>query len=229
MVALGLLPPSTDVGKAVEDAWATQAAAYYDPGAKQFFLVMTPQDKNTRDILTAHELTHALQDQHFDLARYMRGSEHNSDAAIARKFVVEGDAMLSSVVYFASEKTHVGELNPDQIRALRGYFEKFASADTHTMAAMLKQQATAANIDPEIKKSLDAMDSIRRRSSSRSSIRTMKGAIVALDAYDKGGWPAVDALFREPPESTEQVLHPQTRLLDKRDRPRRVTLPAFDG
>jgi hypothetical protein len=229
LVALGLLPPSSNVGKAVEDAWATQAAAYYDPDAKQFFLVMTPQDKNTLDILVAHELTHALQDQHFDLSRYMRGSERNADAAIARKFVVEGDGMLSAVVYLISEKTHVTQLSPDQIRALRGSFEKFASADTHTMAEMLKQQAASASMDPEIKKSLDAMDSIPPVILVPLVQSYMKGAILALDAYESGGWPAVDALFRDPPESTEQVLHPQTRLLETRDRPRSVTLPAFDG
>jgi hypothetical protein len=229
MVALGLLPTSTDVGKAVEDAWATQAAAYYDPDAKQFFLVMTPQDTNMLDVFISHELTHALQDQHFDLKRYMQGSDGNQDAAIARKFVVEGDAMLAAIAYVVSEKTKISQLNPTQVRAVRDKFETVASAGPHAMAAMLRQQASSANMDPEIKKSLDAMDSIPPAILAPLVDSYMQGTVLALDAYGNGGWAAIDALFRDPPESTEQVLHPQTRLLDKRDRPHRVTLPAFDG
>ena len=39
-IKLGLIPPKTDLGGAVENALATQAAAYYDPKAKRFFIVM---------------------------------------------------------------------------------------------------------------------------------------------------------------------------------------------
>lgn len=37
----------------------------------------------------------------------------------------------------------------------------------------------------------------------------MKGALVALTAYEHGGWAGVDALYRDPPSSTEQVLPPR--------------------
>ena len=66
----------------------------------------------------------ALQDQHFDLTRYQRGSEPNADAALARKFVVEGDAMLSSVLYLASEKTHSSELDPERTAALFAFLAR---------------------------------------------------------------------------------------------------------
>jgi hypothetical protein len=52
----------------------------------------------------------------------------------------------------------------------------------------------------------------------------MKGSLVALTAYEHGGWPSVDALYRDPPASTEQVLHPETKLFPTRERPHRVTL-----
>ncbi|HET7501876.1 MAG TPA: hypothetical protein VFK02_12755, partial [Kofleriaceae bacterium] len=42
--------------------------------------------------------------------------------------------------------------------------------------------------------------------------------------YQHGGWPSVDQLYRDPPESTEQVLHPRTKLIPTREHPRRVTL-----
>lgn len=228
LVALGLLPQSADLGRAVENAYATQAAAYYDPAAKQFFFVMVPENKDVLDLVSAHELTHALQDQHFGLAHYMEGGD-SSDARIARKFVIEGDAMLSSIAYTVFKKTHLAELTPRQVTAMREKLEEIAALDPPAMAAMLKAQASASShMDPEIKKSLDAMDSIPRVVLVPLIDSYMKGAVLSIDAYARGGWPAVDRLFKEPPESTEQVLHPVERLLATRDRPHRVTLPSFD-
>ena len=48
-----------------------------------------------------------------------------------------------------------------------------------------------------------------------------------LAAYEHGGWKEVGKLYSNPPASTEQVLHPETKLYPKRDNPKRVTLPAL--
>ena len=45
----------------------------------------------------------------------------------------------------------------------------------------------------------------------------MKGALVSSVAYKQGGWKAVDELYKHPPESTEQTLHPETKLFPTRD------------
>jgi hypothetical protein len=227
-IKLGLIPATVDLGHAVEDAYVTQAAAYYDPHAKRFFIVMPPQDAQTRDILCAHELTHALQDQHFDLTRYLRDAP-NADARLARRFVVEGDAMLASIVFLVAGKTHVAELAPGQIRALRGKLEELANLPPKAMAAALKQQASSAHMDPQLAKALDAFDSIPPAVLVPLLDSYMKGALVALDAYERRGWASVDALFTDPPESTEQVLHPAERLVGHRDRPHAITLPSFEG
>ena len=227
-VKLGLISRATDLGSAVENAYATQAAAYYDPKAKRFFIVMPPENPQTRDILCAHELTHALQDQHFDLTRYIHDAP-NSDARLARKFVVEGDAMLASIAFLVADKTHVADLSPDQLRAMRGKLEEIANLDPKAMAAMLKQQASAKKMDPQLQKALDSLDSIPPAILVPLLDSYMKGALVALDAYEQHGWKSVDALFTSPPESTEQVLHPADRLIGHVDHPRKVTLPSFEG
>jgi hypothetical protein len=228
LVALGLLPPSTDLGSAIENAYATQAAAYYDPALKRFFLVMTPSE-DMFDITVAHELTHALQDQHFDLPAYLRAAE-SSDARTARHFVVEGDAMLAAIAYLVYNKTNLAELTPDQVKAMRPKLEQLAAADpSQTAAAMKQQMGATAHMDPQLRKSLDALDTIPRTVMVPFLDAYMKGALLALEAYDRGGWAAVDALYKEPPESTEQVLHPKDKLLAHLDRPTRVTLPKLDG
>ena len=43
------------------------------------------------DTMSAHELTHGLQDQHFDLQKYMpSGDKLDDDHQAARRFVAEG-------------------------------------------------------------------------------------------------------------------------------------------
>ena len=42
--------------------------------------------------------------------------------------------------------------------------------------------------------------------------------------YQRGGWAAVDRAYRDPPTSTEQLLHPE-RYLTNRDQPQAVTVP----
>jgi hypothetical protein len=52
----------------------------------------------------------------------------------------------------------------------------------------------------------------------------LSGLQVALGAYTKGGFGAVDGLFANPPDSTEQVLHPDK--LASREKPIEVTFPT---
>jgi hypothetical protein len=42
---------------------------------------------------------------------------------------------------------------------------------------------------------------------------------------DAGWWPAVNAAYRDPPVSTEQILHPEKYIGNPRDEPRTVLLP----
>src|SRR5690349_5611921 len=47
----------------------------------------------------AHELTHALQDQHFNLKRFEHWPKGDSDAQLAAHALVEGDATLAMKLY----------------------------------------------------------------------------------------------------------------------------------
>lgn len=146
---------------------------------------------------------------------------------IARRFVVEGDAMFSSIIFSVFVLTKEFELSADQLRALRPSLEKFASADYATMVATFKQQAGAAMVnDPVIKASLDALDSLPRIVVVPLLDSYMQGALFILDVYEERRWPGVNKLYTEPPQSTEQVLHPERWFAN--DKPVRVTLPGVE-
>jgi hypothetical protein len=225
---LGFLREPVDLAEVVQQAMTTQAGAYYDPATKGFFLVMVPDNKLILDTISAHELTHALQDQHFDLTKYLPSDGSiDDDAATARRFVAEGDATFVMLLYSVHSVLGGldGKLPPEVVATLRSQITPFATLDVEELKAMSKSQSAAyGRMDPEIQKSIDTMDAIPPAVLVPLLDSYMKGALVAFTAYEHGGWPSVDALYRNPPASTEQVLHPETKLIPARERPHRVTL-----
>jgi hypothetical protein len=222
---LGLLVKPIDIAAVEEQAMTTQAGAYYDPAAKAFFLVMVPDNDLMLDTISAHELTHALQDQHFDLTKYLPSDASlDDDAATARRFIAEGDATLVMLLY--TVHAFVGDaISPALVTTLRRQIVRLAALDVDALKEQSKEQsALFGAMDAEIQKSIDAMDDIPPIVLVPLLDAYMKGALVALTAYEHGGWASVDELYRNPPVSTEQVLHPDTKLFPVREAPRRVTL-----
>lgn len=101
---LGLIPANCDMKKTILDVLLNQIGGYYDPRTKAFYMLKRdgvgygPLLNRT---LIAHELTHALDDQHYDLARMMKAAEASEDAALSLGAVVEGSATQLMTVYMA--------------------------------------------------------------------------------------------------------------------------------
>ena len=77
-----------------------QVAGYYDPKAQQFYLADWIELEGQKPVM-AHELTHALQDQHFNLKRFDKWPKGDSDAELAAHALIEGDATLAMTLYMA--------------------------------------------------------------------------------------------------------------------------------
>jgi hypothetical protein len=75
-----------------------QVAGYYDPKAQQFYLADWIEIDGQKPVM-AHELTHALQDQHFNLKRFDNWPKGDSDAELAAHALIEGDATLAMTLY----------------------------------------------------------------------------------------------------------------------------------
>ena len=227
---LGFLARPLDIATVEEQAMTTQAGAYYDPAAKAFFLVMVPDNDLMLDTISAHELTHALQDQHFNLTKFLpTDGSLDEDAATARRFVAEGDATFVMLLY-AVRSMLDNDIPKLAMATLRKQIEDLSKLDVDALKAQVKAQSTAFGMmDADIKKSIDAMDDIPPAVLIPLLDSYMKGALVALTAYEHGGWPAVDKLYAAPPQSTEQVLHPDTKLYPRRDPPTQVVLAKAHG
>ncbi len=95
LAALGVLPAGIDLKKTYLALLGEQIGAFYDQHDKGLFTFTgQPLTSSTNRVVMAHELTHALEDQHFDLARLPIEAKGNDDRALAATALVEGDATL---------------------------------------------------------------------------------------------------------------------------------------
>lgn len=98
---LGLAPADFQYRAMMVSLLTEQVAGYYEPKTGEFHLADWIDLDGQRPIM-AHELTHALQDQHFNLRRFEHWPKGDSDAELAAHSLIEGDATLAMALYVAS-------------------------------------------------------------------------------------------------------------------------------
>jgi hypothetical protein len=98
---LGLAPPDFQYRALMLRVLTEQVAGYYDPKTGEFHLADWIDLDGQRPVM-AHELTHALQDQHFNLRRFEHWPKGDSDAELAAHALIEGDATLAMALYVAN-------------------------------------------------------------------------------------------------------------------------------
>ena len=121
---LGLLPPETDLRDLSGSVFGEQVAGYYDPRDGRLRIVegAATQNRVLDEMVVAHELTHALEDQVFGLDT--ETIEEGGDAALALQALVEGTA--TQVMY-----EYVGRHFPGDV-ALGGLLSSSLSASATT-------------------------------------------------------------------------------------------------
>jgi hypothetical protein len=128
LVALGLVPADLDLLEAGNDLTDSGTLAFYDPTSERVVVrgdELTPALRGT----LVHELTHVLQDQHFDLEQ--PPPANTAGAYEAQAAIVEGDAMRieTAWVYTLSEADQdtywndnmsAGDASEEQLAAVPG-------------------------------------------------------------------------------------------------------------
>ncbi len=189
---LALYPMGIDLKAATVKLLKSQIAGFYDPHGKQMVLVegadnlgfwnrgleFVIQRDLVGEMLLAHELTHALQDQNFALQDKLDNLKLNGDAELALKCVAEGDATLAGFAYIA------GRMDNSVADTLSEHMKDLPQA----FAAQAKDTPPGLSI-PLI-------------------FQYSQGVSFVAQAYRRGGWSAVDALYAKPPQSTQQIIDP---------------------
>jgi hypothetical protein len=180
---LGFLPADYDLKAQMVEVLTEQAAAFYDFKQKKLFLASwTPSAM--QDMAVVHELAHALADQHYSLEKFIEKSGDDDDAATARGAVVEGQASWVMTEYMARQmgrslKTSPG-LVESAVASSSGAVEQFPVLGK---APLYIQQTL---IFPYT-----------------------QGLLFQQSVFVKLGQSAFTEVFRRPPASSAQILHPE--------------------
>ncbi len=121
----GLIPEDLDLREALMDLFGSSIAGFYHPKTKELRLIKAADDADPdADQLKAsgidpealtlvHELTHAAQDQHFELSTLPLEDETNDDLILALKSAIEGDASAVGWKYILKDlfDSRIGLIN----------------------------------------------------------------------------------------------------------------------
>lgn len=206
--AFGLIPEDLDLAQDYLQLLAGQVAGFYDPREEYLAIVgdqiallakTSGSEQRASEAVLAHELVHGLQDQHFDLERFL-DADPLSDSGAAKAALVEGDATMVMLEYLLQKD--FGELE--------GAAETFRQLGTAAVAAM-GQDESMARAPAWLRETL--------------LFSYLQGLAFCADVERKGGPALLETAFRkDPPRSTEQVLHPE-KWHTRRDDPLDVALP----
>lgn len=158
LVALGLVPPSYDAEAGMFALVGVSLTGFYEPADRTMYLMTDVGAAEQKETL-AHELVHALQDQHYDLGplfKYRPGDDERvaaghalaeGDATSAALDVVRGDRMgVSPGVYAAMARGAIDEIAPDTPAVLR---ESLVApyVDGYAFVQALRQRGDFAEVD----------------------------------------------------------------------------------
>ena len=198
---LGLLPPEVDYKQLLIDLLMEQVAGFYDPFARQLYIADWLGLELQRPAM-AHELQHALQDQHFDLKAFATPMKEDGDRQLARTALVEGDGTAVMLEFVAQS------LGLDLSKV-----PNLTDSLGQQLAAGAMNQSPVFNRAPRF----------LRETLLFPYFAGMKFVYVLRSEAKKGSssWSRVNDAFKNPPDSTEQVMHPEKFI--NREKPMIVT------
>jgi hypothetical protein len=180
LASFGLLEPDFDLYNFQIDLLSEQIAGFYDPKTGEMVTVQGEDFGVIERFTYAHEYTHALQDQNFDLENGVgindENCDANSEACAAARALIEGDATLEQLNWFMNNASPQDQAD---------MMESMGGMDTPIFDSA-----------PEF----ITMDLL---------FPYDYGYQFAQHLYSIGGWGTVDRAFRELPSSTEQIMHPE--------------------
>ncbi len=210
---LGFYPEGFRLRELLLSLYSDEVGGFYDPNVKELFLVEdAPSPAKTildlvspgsaaqqQYVILAHELQHALADQHFDLHSMQAVAKADDDMSLALSALIEGDAMVVMTLPALPSRDRLPFLTM-QNRILNQILQwvtpvaaQFTAGDAYRHAPSIIQ---AGMLWPYVQGMSFVMHLTQASRASR-----------LRDVFAH-----VDAAYRRPPVSTEQILHPEKYL-----------------
>jgi hypothetical protein len=206
-----LLPQQFDLRSFMIGLLKEQVAGFYDSKTKTVYL-LDWVDPGSQSAVLAHELTHALQDQNFNLDKWANADSHSGrkptanklmddERMAARQAVAEGQATVVLIDYMIAPEKQSVRTNPQIADAVMEGMTSGGKTPLYIKAPMFLQQLLMFPYQYGLK---------------------FESGVLA-----KAGTEAAFAgAFRNPPVDTRQILEPAT-YLEKEQLPL-MPLPEFE-
>lgn len=205
LITLGLISPELDIEKSLLKMLTERIAGFYEPEKDELFLMEGSMGGLMQDITIAHEVCHALQDQHYDLDAMTKSIRNNTDRQLAVFGIVEGEATLAGFEYMLKKMNQ--SVVTEQLDRGKWY-------------------RTMSELDLRFSPN-SALAKIPKFIREMFIFRYCEGATFVQTVLKKfKSWKELDRIFDNPPLSTEQVLHPE-KYIGKVDYPVRILLPKL--
>jgi hypothetical protein len=185
----GLVPEDFNLARESGDLLAEQAAAFYDYRKKRLFVLDSNRTDNEQVIALAHELAHALADQQHPLRKFIADAD-GDEQSTARQSVIEGQATWLSWAYLSKKAGGRGEVP-------RGLLDRLADG----AGASGDDFPVFSQAPLYIRESL--------------TFPYTEGMRFQDAVYRELGPAAFERVFRDPPRSTQHVMHPGTYLVSR--------------
>jgi hypothetical protein len=200
---LGLIPPAVDYKDLMLKLLTEQLAGFYDPDKKALYIASwLPLDEQKPAMI--HELTHALQDQYFDIRGILNADRklNNNDLSLSHEALMEGDGMAVMIEYL---------LGP-----LKRHF-----ADLPDLAVVMRLQMTAMQTPSPVMKSAPSFIQ------ETLLFPYGYGSSFLQQVWKQNpSWQAINKIYSDLPASTEQIMHPE-KYYANRDAPKPVNAEAL--
>jgi hypothetical protein len=178
----GLVPPDFDLAKNTVDLLTEQAAAFYDYDKKKLFITETTPSETQEPVL-AHELSHALADQSYNLGKFIRQGRQSDDGSTARLAVMEGQATWLMAEYLARKNGGSLKDSPAMVQMMSSPSDASGQFPVYENAPLYLRQTLV--------------------------FPYTKGMLFQNAVFQRDGQYSFAEVFQKPPLSTQQIIHPE--------------------
>jgi hypothetical protein len=177
----GFVPADFNLEKTTIDLLTEQAAAFYDYDKKKLFVTETTSTETQTPVL-AHELSHAIADQNFNLGKFIRQGRKSDDGATARLAVMEGQATWLMSEYLARKMGQSLKNSPSLVKMMSALADSAGQYPVFDSAPLYLRQTLV--------------------------FPYTKGMLFQQAVVERDGEEGFAEVFHHPPVSTQQILHP---------------------
>ena len=179
LALFGLLDADYDLFDFYLDLYSENIAGFYDDEIQQMFVVQDSQFGGPERLTYAHEYVHALQDQTHDLDEGLGFNDEACEEDSERCAALQ--ALLEGDATLLEERWLLTYASDADFQQLLDFYDSFSSPTYDSAPEFLKEDFL---------------------------FPYTTGYDFIQGFFLEGGWAAVDALYSNPPVSTEQILHP---------------------